>query len=550
MESKGDGYGEQPQELQNNIILTEDVGDGYVDINGVYYFISHDNTARYMNLGPKSYSDFLRHFGLDTLSDNERIRTEASFIRVYGRGFVGFEDIQKSKTKDDIKRVLPYIKIRIRQLENTAKLMKNITIVQESQVNELRKLRDAATVLERQILTGKLDEDLKATVDMESDVQKTPSLQNIQNKINEMSPAERVRTILRIGWLFLHPDVAGSTIQNYWQQLLDETKASTVQDLLAQIDNEMAMDKKFLAKGFVNGKLNKKSTFEKAHEWSLTEEEDALRDISRDRVKSLLHVLRVNEGISRENSDVASMLNVNSAAMDTSVIGKQFKRAMLPLNAFYEKRYGKAYTTLKNMVEDYLNGTEDKGRISTLQLFNESLDLLSIFEKQGELKEPIFLKVTDVPRKLYSFLGELQQRIDASNVELPLDKVDPTNPLKLYNNIIFYLHKNLTTKVGSPTQLYTIITQTEKTAEKWSDRNNIFMIVSATNIELSHNIPLYIGINDFTNLKTNKYSSGRIPVSRVEKEYPHLFDYLNRGNATPFDYKLIAFIALILFQNL
>lgn len=545
---------QQSQESHNNIIQTEEESGIYVDINGVYYFISHNNPARYMNLGPKSYSDFLRHFGLDTLKSAERIRTEASFIKLYGKGFVGFEDMDYSV--DDVKRVLSHVKIRIRQLENTAKLMKNITIVQESQVNELRKLRDAAAVLERQILIGKKlnsVSDLKGEMEGEMEEKKeAPTLQNIQKEINTMSDADRVRAILRIGWLFLHPDVAGSTIQNYWQQLLDETKAPTVKDLLAQIDNEMGMDKKFLAKGFVDGKLNKRGTFEKAREWSLTEEEDALRGISRDRIKSLLHILRVNDGISTGNSEFASMLNVDGSGADTGAIDRQFKKVMLPLNAFYEKRYGKAYTTLKNMVETYLIGTEDKGRISTVQLFNESLDLLSIFEKQGELKEPIFLKVKDVPRKLYSFLGELQKKIDASGakIELPLDKVDPTNPLKLYNNIIFYLHKNLTTKVGSPDELYKLITQTEKTVEKLSDRNNIFMIVSGTNIELSHDIPLYIGINDFTNLKKNKYSSERISISRPEREYPRLFTYLNRGNATPFDYKLIAFIALILFQNL
>jgi hypothetical protein len=432
--------------------------------------------------------------------------------------------------------------------------------VQESQVNELRKLRDAAAVLEQRILIGKKlnsVSDLKGEMEDEMEEKKeAPTLQNIQKEINKMSDAERVRTILRIGWLFLHPDVAGSTIRNYWQQLLDETKASTVKDLLAQIDNEMAMDKKFLAKGFVSGKLNKKSTFEKAHEWSLTEEEDALRDISRDRIKSLLHILRVDESknsnIISDISGVSSMLNIDISASNTSAIDRQFKRAMLPLNAFYEKRYGKAYATLKNMVEKYLIGTEDKGRISTVQLFNESLDLLSIFEKQGELKEPVFLKVEDVPRKLYSFLGELQKNIDASGakIELPLDKVDPTNPMKLHNNIIFYLHKNLTTIAGSPDELYKLVIQTDKTVQKLSDRNNIFMIIPGQSNPV-YDIPIYTGFKKFANLKVNTYNKSDIlSVSRPEKEYPRLFTYLNRGNATPFDYKLIAFIALILFQNL
>jgi hypothetical protein len=556
---------QESQESHNNIIQTEEESGIYVDINGVYYFISHNNPARYMNLGPKSYSDFLRHFGLDSLKPSERIRTEASFIKLYGKGFVGFEDMDYSV--DDVKRVLLHIKIRIRQLENTAKLMKNITIVQESQVNELRKLRDAAAVLEQRILIGKKlnsVSDLKGEMEDEMEEKKeAPTLQNIQKEINKMSDAERVRTILRIGWLFLHPDVAGSTIRNYWQQLLDETKASTVKDLLAQIDNEMAMDKKFLAKGFVSGKLNKKSTFEKAHEWSLTEEEDALRDISRDRIKSLLHILRVNESknsnIISDISGVSSMLNIDISASNTSAIDRQFKRAMLPLNAFYEKRYGKAYATLKNMVEKYLIGTEDKGRISTVQLFNESLDLLSIFEKQGELKDPIFLKVTDVPRKLYSFLETLQKSIDASGVELPVNKVDPTNPMKLYNNIIFYLNNNVYTEIGSPLTLTSIMKQSkielqqhiQRSSEK---RYNFYMIISGTNIEEKHNIPLFIGNNTFSFFKNNNTTRIPIvtPIQNDTNNYPKLDKHIRftPENATPFDYKLIAFIALILFQNL
>jgi hypothetical protein len=260
---------------------------------------------------------------------------------------------------------------------------------------------------------------------------------------------------------------------------------------------------------------------------------------------------------------------LNASASDTGTISSQFKKVMLPLNAFYEKRYGKSYTILKEKVENYLQNTEDKGRISALQLFNESLDLLSIFEKQGELKDPLFLKVSDVPRKLYSFLDSLQKSIDASGakIELPINKVNPNFP-NLYK-IIFYLNNNIYTKDLSPDILTRLIVssqskrQLEEHIKRGSEkRYNLYMIISGKNIEMEHNIPLITSFNDFNILKNNKHNKTHMDIGSVTipstgpvilpDNYPKLDKHIGfmPENATPFDYKLIAFIALILFQNL